>query len=178
MTTPQPAVDFPEAQSAVYGLALSLDAFLLNGIPCGVLQGGVFPGFLEKAGRNLMRDLAGLEEQASHDPNGNTPEVAAILASLRARCQQLIDLVAGLRLFPSLPVEQMRLRVSEIPALRGECVSLIQQLEASLRLPKPFYSSRPAHSTALVDGFLADLERSFDQAWVAAQTGREKEPAR
>jgi hypothetical protein len=48
MHTKQLTVDFPEVQEAIYGVALSLDAFLVNGIQYGVLQQAVFPGFLQR----------------------------------------------------------------------------------------------------------------------------------
>ncbi len=171
MTTQQLPVDFPEVQGAIYGAALSLDAFLLNGIQFGVLQRGVFPLFLEKTEQNLMRDLASLEEQALHVPGVNQSQVKAILSALRARCQQLAELVSGLSSFTTLPLQQLRSTVSQLPLLRGECVRLIQNLEVCFRVPKPFYLSRPNHSTASVDDFLANLERVFVEAWTAANEG-------
>jgi hypothetical protein len=48
MNTNQPQDDFPEVQKAIYGVALSLDSFLINGILYGVIQRDFLPGFLEK----------------------------------------------------------------------------------------------------------------------------------
>jgi hypothetical protein len=177
MTAKQVRVDFPEAQGAIYRVALSLDAFLVNGIQNGVLQRGVFPGFLEKTEQHIRRDLASLEEQARLVPGANQPQVTAILASLTTRCQQLTELVTGLSSFTDVPLQQLRSAVSQIPLARGECVRLIQELEACLRVPKPFYQSRPSHSTALVDDFLANLERAFVDAWAAANPGRQENGA-
>jgi hypothetical protein len=46
MSAEQPQAGAPEAQAAIYGVALSLDAFPVNGIPYGVLQ-VASDGFLE-----------------------------------------------------------------------------------------------------------------------------------
>lgn len=163
MTANQPPEDFPAIQGAIYGVALSLDSFLLNGIPIGVFRGDVFKGFLEKVARNLLRDLATLEEETRRPATADQAQVTEILAKLRTNCQQLIDLVAGLISFRTLPLEQLRARVSRIPCLRDACVQQLQELEACFRTPKPFYQSRPTDSTASVNGFLADLENLFTQ---------------
>ena len=163
MNTKQLQDDFPEDQAAIYGVALSLDSFLLNGIPCGVLQHSVFPGFLEKTADNLLRDLARLEAQAPQAPLANQSKVSETLKALRDRCQQLIDLLTGLISFRNLSLEQLRYKVSQIPLLREACVQQIQVLEKYFQVPRPFYRSRPAYSTAAVNKFLADLENNFIQ---------------
>lgn len=155
--------DFPEDQAAIYGVALSLDAFLINGILYGVLQRDLLPGFLEKTADNLLRDVARLEAQSTHAPPASQPRMAEALTTLRIRCQQLIDLVSGLSSFRSLSLEQLRTTVSQIPLLREACVQQIQELERCFQVPKPFYQSRPMHSTAGVNNFLADLENIFIQ---------------
>jgi hypothetical protein len=96
MTTNQIPEDFPAVQAAIYGVALSLDSFLLNGIPYGVLQRAVIPGFLEKTADNLLRDLNSLEELAAVAPKINQAEVRQVLGVLRETCQQMISLVTGL----------------------------------------------------------------------------------
>jgi len=162
---------FPEIQAAIYGVALSLDSFLLNGIPCGVLQRAVFPEFLEKTAGNLLRDLAILEQQAPHAAVANQPEVLAALGSLRAKCQELIDLVTGLSSFRTLPLQQLRSAVAQIPHLREECVQRLEELEVCFRTPKPFYPSRPSHATAAMNAFLANLERMFEEERTASHAG-------
>jgi hypothetical protein len=169
MTTKQMSVDFPEVQAAIYAVALSLDAFLLNGIQYGVLQQAVFPGFLQKTAGNLTRDLARLQEQAPHAPVGGQPRTAELLAALRSRCQELIDLVTALLSFKALSLQEVRSTVSRVPHVHGECVRLIQELEACLGSPNPFYQSRLSHSTAGVNDFLANLERVFSEAWAATE---------
>jgi len=161
----QPPDDFPEVQGAIYGVALSLDAFLLNGIPYGVLQQAIGAGFLRKTASNLLRDLENLEKQALHAPVSSQPKVSEVLVALWAKCQQLIDLVTELGSFRTLSLRQVRATVARIPLLRGESVQRIQELEACFRTPKPFYQSRPAHSTAMVNDFLADLEQMFAEEW-------------
>jgi hypothetical protein len=175
MTTKQFQVDFPEVQGAIYRVALSLDAFLLNGIQYGVLQRAVFNGFLQKTAASLLSDLASLEEQAPHAPVASQAKVGEVLAALRARCQQVIDLVTGMRSFRTLPLQQLRSAVSQVLLLRGECVQRVQELEACFRTPKPFYQSRPSHSTATVNDFLANLERVLTEEWAASNADVEKE---
>lgn len=165
MSTQQLQDDFPEHQAAIYGVALSLDAFLINGILYGVLQREYLPDFLEKTAHNLFRELARLEALPPHIPPASQSKVADALAALRSKCQQLIDLVSRLSLFRSLPLEQLRTTVSQIPLLRQACVQHIQELESYFQVPRPFYQSRPAHSTAAVNNFLADLENIFAQEW-------------
>jgi hypothetical protein len=169
MNTKQLQEDFPEIQGTIYGVALSLDSFLLNGIPYGVMLREFLPGFLEKAAGNLLRDLASLEEQARRTPNTNPVQVAEVLAGLRSSCQQLIDLVSGLIPFRTLSREQLRSMIGQIPLLRDACVHHIQELEACFRTPKPFYPSRPAHSTASVNDFLANLDHLFMEERTAAE---------
>ena len=169
MATKQLPVDLREVQAAIYGVALSLDAFLVNGIPYGLLQQAVFPGFLQQTADHLMRDLAALEELGPQAPPASQPRNEELLTSLRATCQQLVELVMGLRSFRTLPSEQVRHAVSQILTLRQACVQLIQELEGCWGTPKPFYPSRPAHSTMTVKGFLTDLERLFVEEWSASQ---------
>ncbi len=169
MNTEQLQADFPEVQAAIYRVALALDAFLLNGIPYGVIRRDVFNGFLEKTAGNLLTELASLEQQAPHAPAAGQPKVGEALAALRAGCQQLIDLVTGLNAFRTLPLEQLRSTVSQVPVLREACVQRIQELENCFRTPKPFYQLRPAHSTATVNDFLTSLERIFAEEWSASR---------
>jgi hypothetical protein len=171
MNTDQIPVEFPEVQGAIYGVALSLDSFLLNGIPYGVLQQSVFPGFLEKVADNLLRDLTSLERHALHAPDLDQPRIREVLAALRGKCQELIDLVSGLVAFRSLPIEQVRGIVSVVPLLRDECVQLVQELEGLFQTPKPFYQSCPSHSTATINEFLVDLGRMFEEEWAASKVG-------
>jgi hypothetical protein len=175
MSTKQRNVDFPEVQAAIYGVALSLDAFLLNGVPYGVLQRSGFKGFLEKTACNLMRDFADLEGQVPRTPVAIQPKVKDVLGALRATCQQLIEVVTGLRSFREFPLLELRSTVARILLLRSDCVQRIQELEGYLRTPKPFYVSRPAHSTVNVDAFLANLERLFVEEWNASQGSKEAE---
>src|SRR5947209_1590266 len=130
MTTKQLPVALPGIQEAIYQVALSLDSLLVNGIPYGVLQGSVFPGFLQERASNLRSDLASLEERARQAPAAAQPRVAELLVLLGQKCQQLVDLVTGLTPFRTSALEQVRANVSWIPVLRGECVQLIQELEA------------------------------------------------
>lgn len=167
MTTTQLPVDFPEIQAAIYRVALSLDSFLVNGIQYGVLQRVASDGFLERAAASLRSELDNLEEQAPNAPVVGQPKITELLASLRARCQQLVDLVVGLRSFRTLPLGQVRHTVSQIPILRQACVQLIQELEGGFGTPQPFYQSRPAHSTVTVNDFLATLEHLFAEEWNA-----------
>jgi hypothetical protein len=170
MNTNQQQDDFPEIQAAIYRVALSLDSFLLNGIPYGVIHRDIFNGFLEKTATTLLTALVSLEEEARHTPTTNQAKVTEGLARLRSSCQQLIDSVSGLIPFRILSREQLRSMVSQIPLLRDSCAHQIQELEACFRTPKPFYPSRPAHSTASVNDFLANLEHFFMQERAAAES--------
>jgi hypothetical protein len=162
MNANQQQDDFPEVQADIYRVALSLDAFLLNGIPYGVLQRTLLPGFLEKTADNLLMPLANLEQHALEAPAFIQLEVREALGTLRTRCQQLIDLTTSLTSFKTLPLDQMRSAVSQIRSLRQDCVRLLQELEVCFRTPNPFYSSRPSHSTASINAFLANLEHMFE----------------
>lgn len=173
MNADQLQAEFPEVQAAVYRVALSLDSFLVNGIPYGVIRRDFFNGFLERTAENLLKDLAALEEQALQAPAVDQPVVREALAALRAACQQLVDLVSGLSAFRTLPLEQMRSTVSQIPVFREACVQRIQEVESCFRTPKPFYPSRPAHSAATVNDFLTGLERIFEDEWSASRTSPE-----
>lgn len=157
--------EFSAIQSAIYGVALSLDAFLVNGIPSGVLQPVVGIGFLQKTGGNLLRDVAGLEGLIS---GSDQPRARPVMTALKEKCRQFIDHVMGLSSFRTWPLDQMHAAVSQVPLLREECIRLIQELEACYRLPKPFYASRPAPAAAAVNDFLANLESSFTEEWNAA----------
>ncbi len=168
MNTNQYQGDFPEVETAIYRVALSLDSFLLNGIPYGVIQRAVFNGFLEKTARNLLTELAILEQQALHIPVAGQTKVREVLAALRPRCQQLIDHVTGLSLFRTFPLERVYSLVSQVPLLREECVRLIQELECSYRVPKSFYESRPDYSTATINDFLTNLQCLFAEEWAAS----------
>jgi hypothetical protein len=159
--------DILAAKQEIYEVALSLDSFLIDGILYGVLPQAAFPGFLEKIAGNLLRDVASLEEQTPHAPHANQSKVGQVLATLRGKCQQLIDVVRGLSSFRTLPLEQLRATVAQIPPLREACVQHIQELEACFQIPKPFYPSRPPHARAAVDDFLANLEHLFTQEWSA-----------
>jgi hypothetical protein len=156
-------------QAAIYGVALSLDSFVLNGLPYGVLLRDAPPGFLEKTARNLLRDLATLEEQALHVDGASQPQAVATMARLRQRCQQLIDVVSGLRSFAKLPLAQVQSDVAELRSLHGDCVRLIQELEVCVGVLQPFYQSRQADSAAAVEHFLAGLEQLFIQARSAGE---------
>jgi hypothetical protein len=160
--------DFPEVQAAIYRVALSLDSLLLDGISFGVICRDVFDGFLQKPAGVLLEALASLEQYAPHAPATLHPKVTEVLGTLRARCRQLIDLVNGLRAFRALPLQELRSMVSQIPPLREECVQLIQELEDCFGTPKPFYQSRPSHSTATVNDFLNNLEGVIAEEWVAS----------
>ena len=168
MNTQQLEAGFLDLQSAIYGVALSLDAFLLNGIQYGVLQRVVFDDFLQKTALNLLRDLDSLDEHAER--TSPRPVIADILTAIRARCQQVIDLVTSLSSFRSLPLPQVRLAVSRITPMREDCIWRIQELEALARTPKPFYRSRSEHSTAAIDDFLSGLERAFVEEWTASNS--------
>ncbi len=177
MITKQFELDLPAEQAPIYRLALSLDAFLVNGIQYGVLH-RVAPGFLQKTASNLMRDLASLDEQAQQAASDNRPRVVEVLASLKARCQRVVDLVNELSSFRALPLPQLRSLISQIMPLREECVQRIQEVESCLRTEHPFYLSRPSHSTATLNDFLANLERAFLEEWVASNANAEEAPSR
>lgn len=155
--------DLQDEQTAIYRVALSLDAFLLNGIPYGVIPREDFHGFLEKTAGNLLTALAHLDEQASHTPAANQVKVTGVLGQLRAKLQQVIDSVTGLISFRTFSREHLRSTVSQIPLLYRECVQQIQDLETCLAIPKPFYQSRPAHSATAMTDFFANLENLFTQ---------------
>lgn len=159
--------DSPAVHGAIHGAALSLDSFILNGIPCGVLQESAFPGFLEKLAGNLLRDLARLEQHVS---GASQVESRQVLAALVEKCRQLIDLVSGLRSFRALPLDKLRTAVVQIPLLHEECAQLIQRLEACLRIPKPLYQPRAGHSTSATDDFLANLGKVFEEEWATSGT--------
>jgi hypothetical protein len=148
-----------KVQDAIYGVALALDSFLVNGIQYGVLQGAVFPGFLKKTANSLLTALANLEQHAS---DAYESKIREVQAGLQAKCQEIIDRVSALGGFRTLPHELLHETVSRILALREECVQLIQELEAAFQTPNQFYQTRPAHSSAMLDHFLGNLERLFE----------------
>ena len=158
-----------DLQSAIYGAALSLDAFLLNGIQFGLLPRIAFGDFLQQTAGNLLRDLDTLDEQTGQALKGE-PEIPGVLSSIRSRCRMLIGLVMGLRSFRSLPLPEVRLAVSQIAPLRAQCVRLIEDLEACLDTSKPFYRSRPERSTEAIDDFLSKLEPAFVEEWTASNS--------
>jgi hypothetical protein len=86
--------------------------------------------------------------------------------------------VTGLLSFREHPLERVLASVSQIPSLREECVQRIQELEACVETPKPFYSSRQPHSVAMVNDFLANLEYHFAEDWRASRPGAVHRPAR
>ncbi len=171
MNVKQPPENPPDVQAAIYRVALSLDSFLTNGIPFGLF---FTPGFLEKVAGILLKDLISLEECALDAPTDLQPNTKELLAGLRKSCQQMIDWVTGLKSFQTLSLEQLRFAVERIPELRLECVQKIQELERCFGTPKPFYQSRPSNSTALMDGFLTNLECLFTEKW-AASRGQESQ---
>jgi hypothetical protein len=163
MNSKQLQDDLQEAQAAIYRVALSLEAFLLNGIPYGVIQRDIFNGFLENAAGNLLTEVTRLEEQASHAPDRNRSKITGVLKQLRAKCQQLIERVTGLISFRILSPENLRSAVSQLPLLHQDCVRQIQELETYFVTSKPFYQSRPAHAAAVMNAFLNNLEKLFAQ---------------
>jgi 16S rRNA C1402 (ribose-2'-O) methylase RsmI len=171
MNTEQPPVESSEVQAAIYRVALSLDSFILNGIPYGVIHRDLFNGFLEKTASDLLTELASLEHHAPEAPITSQAKVRELLAALQAKCQQLIDLTTSLNSFRILPVQQLGAKLSQVPLLRAECVQLIQDLEAHFRTPKPFYENRPSHSIAAVNAFLANLERMFEEERGSSKEG-------
>ena len=150
-----------DIQAAIGRVALSLDAFLVNGIPNGVIHRAVFDGFLEKAAGNLLDHLTELEAQAQLFPVADRTKIIEILAALRAKVGQLIEKAGDLASFKSMPLQEVRFAVSQIAPLRAECVRLIEELEARFGTPRRFYQSRPAHTAASIDAFLAGLETVF-----------------
>jgi hypothetical protein len=75
MNKEQVQADIPEAQAALYRLALSLDEFLVNGIQFGVFQRDIFGGFLSKIAKALLGDLGNLEKQLGHVPGAKGAKV-------------------------------------------------------------------------------------------------------
>jgi hypothetical protein len=163
-------LELPPVQAAIYRVALSLDAFLLNGIQYGVLPRTAIDGFLHKTANNLLRDLEGLEQHAPDAPTTEQPKVQDLLIALRGRCQQIIHVATKLNSFRTFSLQQLHSTVSEIPRLRAECAQLIQELEGCYRIAKPFYQSRPEYLTALFDHYLANLEQRFAEELAASST--------
>ena len=169
LTKQQPEL-LPEIQMAIYGVALSLDSLLVNDIPNGVIHQHIFDDILPRITGSLLKELASVEEFALDTPFANESRARELLARLRTKCQQLIDLVIGLNSFRTYSLDRLRSTVAEIKPLRDECVQLIQELERCFRTPKPFYLSRSSHSTTSVNDFIANLGRMFEDEWVAART--------
>ncbi|MBL8792994.1 MAG: hypothetical protein JNM56_03755, partial [Planctomycetia bacterium] len=110
----------PEMQSELSRVALSLEAFVVNGIPLGVMQSTSFPGFLGKVAGNLTRELDNLETHAvSH---GLPDTVATPLTSLRTRCGELVRSVGALTNFQAMPFPQVRSAVQQVRGAWQECV--------------------------------------------------------
>jgi hypothetical protein len=168
MDTKQLPIGFSEEQAAIYGVALSLDAFLVNGIQYGVLRQALFPEFLQNAASALLSELARLEEQGPRATTASQPRAVAALRALRTECQQLIDQIEQLRSFAAMQLQQLRDAVSQVLRLRGGCVQRIQELEASFRTPTPFYQSRRGDSASRVDDFLANLDHIFAEEWASS----------
>jgi hypothetical protein len=153
MAANQRKADASELQNAVNALALSLDAFLVNGIQYGVLEQAIFGDFLQQTINDLLRDLDGLERSAGG--------IQPTLTRLRTKVQELIAVVRALCPFKTLAQPQVHALVSQVPLLRSECADLIQQLETELHVDRPFYRSRPAHSTVAMNEFLSNLHTAF-----------------
>jgi len=162
MNTTQTRDHLSEIQAAIYGVALSLDSFVLNGITYGVLQRAIFAGFLEKTANNLSGEMAMLEDVAREIAASDERKAAAIVDELRAKGQELIDLVTTLTSFKSMPIQQLRLNLAQIPALRAECVRLLQDLEVRFQTSRPFYRSQANTAAPAMNDFLSNLERMFE----------------
>jgi hypothetical protein len=176
MNTIQNHNEIPDVQAAIYRVALSLDSFLMNGIPCGVIRQAYFNGFLQETAATLRTQLSDLETFIRQAPKDSQPKTREVLGALKGKCQELIDLVTELSSFRDLPQQQVHDGVSKIPLVRGQCVHLIQELEGFFQTPKPFYQTRPAHSTTAVNDFLANLDRLFTEEWQAAAVGPQGKP--
>lgn len=151
----------PDTQSAIYRVALSLDALLLNGIAYGILQAGVLGDVLVRAATSLQTDLASLEEHVQQLSTDRHDQACAAFASLQASCQELTALLHRLRSFRETPSEHLRADVARILLLREECVRRLQELEQCFQVDKPFYQSRSTSATAAIASFLATLEQLF-----------------
>lgn len=162
------ACDPAAIQGAVYRVALSLDALLLNGLQYGVLQPVPADSFLQGLAGGLVSDALNLEEQVQRSHDGDAEQVAE---ALRADVERLTSQVTALASFRSQALPHVRSAVAQVLRLREECVREIQELERCLRTPKPFYPTRPPHSAAAVDDFLATLDRAFVQEWSASAGG-------
>ena len=83
--------DNSKIRDTICRVGLSLDSFLLNGIPYGVIHGHVFNGFLERAAGTLVDNLTALEAHCADDE----PAMLKTVAALKTICQQLIGLCAN-----------------------------------------------------------------------------------
>jgi hypothetical protein len=162
MAIKQLSAELIDLQKAVANVALSLDAFLLNGIQYGVLAPSGFANMLSKTTANLNRDLEVLEEFIDQDK--------ALMSPLRATCQQLVGVVTELIPFRLLPTQQWLPKVALIPQRRAQCVQQLIELETRLQLGESFYSSRSSQSAQSVDQFLTVLEGLFTNEWTKANT--------
>lgn len=166
MVTNHYTVDVPQLEPAIHGVALSLDAFFINGLQYGVLQQDTFPGFLQKTADNLMRDLSNLEDLASQMEAADRGFIQGTLTLLRDRIQQLVESALHLMRFRALTLDEVRSTVSRILFFREECVNLVKDMEVQLQTEKPFYTVR---KNASVLDYLADYERLITEAWTAAR---------
>lgn len=173
MSTTEPRLESSEVEAAIHRVALSLDAFLVNGLQYGALGRVTADGLLTKAAASLLTDLASLAEQVRQAAPDQAP-VAEGLAGLRAQCQHLVELVTGLKSFRTLPLEQVRGAAQRIVALRDTCAAHIRQLEISLRVPRSYSSSRPAIAAAAVERFLAGLEETFTREWADSRSDADR----
>lgn len=152
-----------EFRPAIVQLALSLDAFILNGIQYGVLH-CVNTGFLQRTANTLRGDLSNLARLAP-DSTNSTP-----IRELRPQCERLISAVESLNGFHALELEQVRSAVAEIRLLHGECTRSIRALEETSGTSPSFYESRPATSAVAIADFLANLGTLLDSARNTANT--------
>ena len=96
----------------------------MNGIPYGVIPRAGLEGFLEHVAGVLQRDLANLEAQVARaSPTTSQFKINDVLARLRVRCQQLIDLLTGLRAFQTFSPDHLHVTLSPDSRFsRTECV--------------------------------------------------------
>lgn len=165
MAVKQLPIESSDLQNGISKVALSLDAFLINGIQYSVLVQAGLTGLLTKTASNLIRDLDALEELISHVPSINQGKALSLLENVKSTSQELIQLVTGLIPFRSIPVPQWLPHVAEITQLRDQCVQQITDLETCLQTGEAFYSSRSSDSTTSVEQFLGDLENFLMREW-------------
>lgn len=161
-------LDPVEIGAAIYRVALSLDAFVVNGIQFGVLQPG--DGFLEKTAGILRRDLEILEKEAVRLRGGDHSDAKTTVVSLKASCQRLTETVGKLAGFRAQPIRNVHSMASEVARLREECVGSLKKLEGVFQISKPFYQTRSVESSTAIKEFLCRLESMIVDAWNEAQT--------